>query len=64
MPKLCNSEISLLLFSDDLGILALSKQGFQDKINLLQKYCKDWGLKLNLKKTKIIIFNKLGAVVK
>ena len=64
MLKLCNSEISSLLFSDDLGILALSKQGLQDKIDLLQKYCKDWGLKLNLKKTKILIFNKLGPVVK
>ena len=64
MPKLCNSEISSLLFSDDLGILALSKQGLHDKIDLLQKYCKDWGLKLNLKKAKILIFNKLGAVVK
>ena len=64
MPKLCNSEISSLLFADDLAILALSKPGHQDKIDLLEKNCEDWGLKLNLKKTKILIFNKQGAVVK
>ena len=64
MPKLCNSEIRSLLFADDLAILALSKQGHQNKIDLLEKHCKDWGLKLNLKKTKILIFNRQGAVVK
>ena len=64
IPKRCNSDISSLLFADNLAILALSKQDLQDKIDLLEKYCKDWGLKLNLKKTKILIFNKQGAAVK
>ena len=47
-----------------LLLLALSKRVLQDKIELLEKYCRDWGLKLNLKKTKILIFNKQGTVVK
>ena len=37
---------------------------FHNKIDLLEKYCKDWGLKLNLKKIKVLIFNKPGAAVK
>ena len=53
----------LLLFADDLAILAISKQGLEDKIDLLEKYWKDWGLKRNLKKTKILTFDKQGAVV-
>lgn len=53
LSKLLNSEISSVLFAYDLATLALSKQGLQDKINLLEKKCKNWGLKLNLKKTKI-----------
>ena len=64
MPKLYNSEISLLFFADYLAILELSMQGLQDKIDLLEKYCKIWGLKVNLKKTTILIFNKQGAVTK
>lgn len=37
LSKLLNSEITSLLFAYDLATLALSKQGRQDKINLLEK---------------------------
>ena len=37
LSKLLNSEISSVLFAYDLATLALSKQGLQDKINLLEK---------------------------
>ena len=45
MLELCNSEISLQLFAGGLSILALWKQGLQDKIDLLEKYFKDRRLK-------------------
>ena len=56
--KCQNFEISLLLVVDDFVILALSKQGLQDKIDLLEKYCKDWRVKFYLKESKILIFSK------
>ena len=34
------------------------------KLNSLEKYCADWGMKVNIKKTKIIIFNKAGRTIK
>jgi hypothetical protein len=32
--------------------------GLQKAINQAVKYCKDWNLKCNLKKTKILVFKK------
>ena len=31
---------------------------------MLEQYSKQWGLELNLSKTKIIIFNKQGATIR
>ena len=62
--KCQNFEISLLLVVDDFVILALSKQGLQDKIDLLEKYCKDWRVKFYLKESKILIFSKQRTAVK
>ena len=47
-----------LLLADDLAILSLSKEDLQKRISILQQYSNEWGLKLNLSKTKIMIFNK------
>ena len=30
------------------------------ELEFLEKYCRQWDLNLNLKKTKVIIFNKQG----
>ena len=57
-PKLGDTNISLLLFGGDLAIFSLSQKELQNKINILEEYCYNWGLELNTKKTKIIIFNK------
>ena len=62
--KLSNTSISSLLFADDLSILSLSKEDLQNKLDTLQSYCTKWGLKVNLQKTKIMIFNKSGATIK
>ena len=63
-PKLEDTNISSLLFADDLAIFSLSQKELQNKINILEEYCYNWGLELNIKKTKIIIFNKQGANIK
>ena len=63
-PKLEDINISSLLFADDLAIFSLSQKELQNKINILEEYCYNWGLELNIKKTKIIIFNKQGANIR
>ena len=59
-----DTNISSLLFADDLTFFSLSRKKLQNKINILEEYCYNWGLELNIKKTKIIIFNKQGANIK
>ena len=63
-PKVENTNISSLLFADDLAIFSLSQEELQNKINILEKYCYNWGQERNIKKTKIIVFNKQGANIK
>ena len=59
-----NEIIHSLLFADDLIILSLNKEDLQTKLDTLNEYCLKWGLKVNTKKTKVMIFNKAGATIK
>ena len=45
-------------------MFSLTKNGLQEKLDSLEKYCIKWDLSLNLKKTKVIIFNKQGNTIK
>ena len=62
--SLSDKKISCLLYADDLVILSDNAEDLQNKLNLLDIYCKDWCLKINTHKTKIIIFNKSGRLLK
>ena len=48
--KLENTNISSLPFADDLVIFSLSYEELQNKINILEEYCYNWGLVLKTKK--------------
>ena len=63
-PHLFNSSLDSLLFADDLLLVSLSKEDLQVKLNVVETFCKGWGLSINIKKTKILIFNKAGAKIK
>ena len=52
------TKINSLLYADDLIILSRSKLGLQNCLNVLSSYCETWMLKINPKKTKIMIFYK------
>ena len=54
--------IILLLFADDMVILGKSPQDLQNSIDLLQSYCEKWGLSINVKKTKVVVFRKRGQL--
>ena len=64
IPYLDDTKIDNSLFPDDLAIFSLSKEHLQKRISILQQYSTEWGLELNLSKTKIMIFNKNGATIR
>ena len=55
---LANLKVQLLLFADDLVLLADSEAGLKKSMEHLDKFCKEWELRLNIKKTKVVIFNR------
>ena len=57
-PTLGDLEISSLLFADDICFLSTTVLGLQKMLNRLAVYCEEWGLRVNVQKTKIIIFKK------
>ena len=57
-------HIRLLIYADDLVIMSTSAEGLQECLNKLATYCNKWRLQVNLKKTKIILFNRQGSLIK
>jgi hypothetical protein len=55
---LLESEVKCLLFADDLMLLSPSKEGLQQNLDLLRRFCQIWALKVNFSKTKIMVFQK------
>ena len=57
-PKLSNLLVSHLLWADDLILLSLDKVTAQKQLDVLAKYCSDWGIEINELKTQVVIFQK------
>ena len=53
-----NTKLSCLLYADDLIILSKSRFGLQKCLDELHNWCNKWLMEVNLKKTKIMIFQK------
>ena len=52
------SKLNCLLYADDLVLVSHSAKGLQKALSILAKYCNDWLLSVNPKKTKVMIFQK------
>ena len=59
-----NINISCLQYADDLVIMSTSHEALQKCLYNLEVYCEKWKLEVNIKKTKVIIFNKQGSLIK
>ena len=57
-------NINALMYADDLILLSETKEGLQGQIDKLSEYCKKWKLEVNIKKTKIMIFNRGNKLIK
>jgi len=56
--------IRILLYADDIVFLAEDEIILQSMINKLASYCSVWDLKVNLAKSKIVVFRKRGQLKK
>ena len=50
------THLNCLLYADDLVLISHSAEGLQKAICILSEYCNKWLLSINLKKTKVLIF--------
>lgn len=55
-----NTPITHLLFADDLVLFSQSIIGLQKMINCLSEFCDRFSMKINLDKTKIMVFRNGG----
>lgn len=55
-PILSGILISHLLWADDLILLALDPDTLQKQLDRLTQFCRQWGIEINMNKTKLIIF--------
>ena len=59
-----NLKIGCLIWADDIVLLSQSKDGLQTMLRALNLYAKKNGMALNIKKTKVMIFNKTGRHIR
>ena len=51
-------KISILLFADDIVLIAPNELNLQSMLDYLLKWCMDNQMEVNIKKTKIVHFRK------
>ena len=61
--NLFENPLSHLLYADDLILLSTSNAGLTNCLEKLGDYCELWHLEINVKKSKVIIFNTTGKVL-
>ena len=55
-----NEEVSILMYADDLVLMAENETDLQDMLDALAEWCETWGMNVNDKKTKVMHFRKKG----
>ena len=59
-----NSNVNMLLYADDIVIIGDQVNRVNRLLRVLKLYCEKWGLKVNLDKTKAMIYRKGGTIKK
>ena len=55
-------EVFLLLYANDIVLVADTVLELQRKISVLEKFCDKWGMEVNLTKTQDIVFHKVAKL--
>jgi hypothetical protein len=61
--KILEQPLSHLLYADDLVLISTSENGLRTCLSKLEEYCLTWQLELNIKKSKVMIFNSAGRLL-
>ena len=61
--KLFNRPLSHLMYADDLVLLSTSQGGLSRCLSALEKFCDTWQLEVNIKKSKVMVFNPAGRLI-
>ena len=61
--KVNGRDLNCLLWADDLLMVSETAAGLQNCIDKMHSFYTDLGLEINIKKTKVIIFNKRGTTL-
>jgi len=56
------TNLFILLYADDIVVFSDPTEGLQNGLDSLFIYCQWWKLKINVMKTKIIVFRKGGIL--
>ena len=59
-----NYILSILMYADDVVLFSDTIGGLQKQINTLQLFCEQSGMKVNLDKTKVLVFKNGGYLSK
>ena len=49
-------KVNCLLYADDLALIADSEENLQKLLEVLHNWCKQWRMRININKTKIVHF--------
>ena len=55
-PRLAELFIAIILFADDIALFSYTTKGLQRQLDILQAFCSDRGLKVNVHKTNTMFF--------
>ena len=58
IPDAKGTPLPDLLFADDSTLLALDPQTLQALLKEIEQFCSDWGMIVNVAKTKVVVFRK------
>ena len=50
----------MLLYADDVVLIANDPDTLQAQLQALEQYCHDWDMDVNLSKTKVVVFRRPG----
>ena len=56
-----DEPLALLLYADDLVLIADSEKDLQKMLDEVHRHCKMWRVELNQKRTKVVVFGKRGV---
>ena len=56
LPEFAGIPVPPPLYADDMGLVSMASEGLQSQLDLLGAYSDQWGLTVNVTKTKVVVF--------